>query len=123
MYEKIISDPCYHFENSYVTNFDIIHNECRGDEMTHDKKFYNTICNQKLNDEITNDQVKTNFISNAINCESKDVFLKKKVLKEHFMRIKLEEKLEQNHVFLSSMKKRAFLKKNKCTDDCKSLFF
>ena len=39
------------------------------------------------------------------------------------MKDNLEKKLEKNGVFLSSMMKRAFLKKKKYTDDCKSLFF
>ena len=122
-YERIISNPKYHFQNCYVINFDIIHNECRGDKLTHSRKFYNTIFNKNINEEFTNDNSKNRFISNAINCERSDIFLEKDVLKEHFMKVNLEKKLEKHNVFLSAMKKRAFLKKKKYTDDCKSLFF
>ena len=122
-YERIISNPKYHFQNCYVINFDIIHHECRGDEQLHTRKFYNTIFNKKINEEITGNHSKNFFISKAIQCERNDVFFEKEVLKEHFMKDNLEKKLEKNGVFLSSMKKRAFLKKKKYTDDCKSLFF
>ena len=121
-YEKIINDPEYHFENTYVTNFDLIHHQCRGDKLKGNKKDYETISKQKVNEEIKKSNIKDNFISSAINSERRDVFLKKDLLSEHFNKIKLEEKLEQKHVFLSSMKKRAFIKK-KYTDDCKSLPF
>ena len=122
-YEKFINDPGYHFANSYVTNFDLIHHQCRGDKLKHSRKYYETIYKNKVNEEIKKDDLKDRFISKAIDSERKDVFLKKNLLTEHFNRIKLEEKLEQKHVFLSSMKKKAFIKKKKYTDDCKSLPF
>ena len=112
VYEKIISDPSYHFENSYVTNFDIINSQCRGDKMSQDKKNYETISNEKVNEEFNANYVKNDFISSAINSERKDVFLKKDLVKVHFTRINLEKKLEEKDVFLSSMKKRAFKKKS-----------
>ena len=62
-------------------------------------------------------------ISSSILCERNDLFLEKEALKEHFMRTNLEKKLEKQHIFLSSMKKRAFFKKKKYTEDCKSLPF
>ena len=73
--------------------------------------------------EIKQKDLKDRFISKAIDSERKDVFLKKDLLTEHFNRIKLEEKLEQKGIFLSSMKRRAFMRKKKYTDDCKSLPF
>ena len=51
-YEKIINDPEYHFENTYVTNFDLIHHQCRGDKLKGNKKDYETISKQKVNEEI-----------------------------------------------------------------------
>ena len=124
-YEKIINDPSYHFENAYVINFDIIHHECRGDKLENSKEYYRTIQTESLNNEIKKEN-KTEFVACAIECERKDVFLTKEVLKDHFNRIKLEEKLQKDEVFLSSMKRRAYFKKKKLkkyTEDCKSLFF
>ena len=32
-YDEIIEDYDCHFKNCYVTNFDLIHHECRGDKI------------------------------------------------------------------------------------------
>ena len=122
-YEKIMSDPEYHFTNSYVNNFDLIHHKCRGDKLNHSKEYYETIYKSNVDKEIKQKDLKDRFISKAIDSERKDVFLKKDLLTEHFNRIKLEEKLEQKGIFLSSMERRAFMRKKKYTDDCKSLPF
>ena len=123
-YIKIIENLQYHFTNSYITNFDLIHHECRGDKLENNKKHYETIYKEALDSEITANEKKINFISEAIDCERKDVFLKRNVLTEHFNRIKLEKKFEKQNIFLSAMKKSAFTKKKKrCTDECKSLTF
>lgn len=122
-YERIMNNLSYHFENSFVTNFNIIHHESRGDKLKHSKEYYKTICSKKLNEHIKQNEQKINFVESAIDCERKDVFLNRKVVISHFNRIKLEEKLEKNQVYLSSMKKRAKLRKNRYTDNCKSLFF
>ena len=122
-YEKIVNNPGYHFTNSYVTNFDIIHHECRGDKLQNSKEYYETIFKESINKEIEENK-KIYFISEAINSERKDVFLKKNLVTEHFNRLEMQEKLEKQGIFLSSMRRRAFnKKKKKYTDDCKSLSF
>ena len=122
-YQRIIDDPNYHFANSYVINFDIIHHKCRGDKLQNNKQHYETIYKKAIDEEITENK-KTNFISEAIDSERKDVFLKKDLVTEHFNRLELEQKLEKQGIFLSSMRRRAFnRKKKKYTDDCKSLSF
>ena len=123
-YERIINDPEFHFRNCYITNFDLINNECRGDKLQHSRKYYETIFKEKINEEIQKKELQNSFISSAIDCERKDVFLKKDLLTEYISRMALEEKLEKKQIFLSSMKKQAFAKKKKkYTDDCKSLPF
>ena len=102
-FNEITTNPDYHFKHSYITNFDLIHNNCRGDRLQHSKKYYETISYEKLNKELIFKDDRTSFISSAIKSERKDVFIEKKIF------------------FLSSMKKNGFLKKN--TDDCKSLVF
>ena len=72
-YQKIINNPNYHFTNSYVTNFDIIHHECRGGKLQNSKKDYETISKEAVDKEIARNK-KTHFISEAINSERKDVF-------------------------------------------------
>ena len=120
-FKKIVDDLDYHFQKSYITNFDLIHHECRGDELSHDRKHYETIFKKNIEDEINSDDLRYRFLSSAIRSEWKDVAIEKAIFKEHFSREKLEEKLQKKCVFLSSMKKKAFFKKK--TDDCKSLMF
>ena len=95
-YEKITENPQYHLSNCYVTNFDLIHHECRGDKLENSKKYYETICKKAVNKEIKEHEQKTYFVSEAT---------------EHFHKLKMEQKLEHQSVFLSSMKKRAFNEK------------
>ena len=42
-YNDIVKDFDYHFENCYITNFDLINHECRGDKLNFSRKFYETI--------------------------------------------------------------------------------
>ena len=107
-FKKIVDDPDYHFQNSYITNFDLIHHECRGDELSHDRKHYETIFKKNIEDEINFDDLRYRFLSSAIRSERKDVVIEKAIFKEHFSREKLEEKLQKKCVFLSLMKKKAF---------------
>ena len=120
-FNEILNDPDYHFENSFVNNFDLIHNQCRGDELSYSKKHYETIANKKIKEEILDEDVRNRFISSAIKSERKDVTIAKQVFKEHFNREMVEENLQKKGVFLSAMKKKANFKRK--TDDCKSLLF
>ena len=38
-YKEILNDLNYYFKNCYITNFDLIHNECRGDKLDLTEKF------------------------------------------------------------------------------------
>ena len=118
---EIVNDPDHHFENCFVTNFDLIHHECRGDELSYSRKYYETIFNKKIKEEIVSDDLRNRFVSSAIKSERKDMTIEKEVFKEHFNREIIEENLQKKGVFLSSMKKKK--KANLKTDDCKSLLF
>ena len=39
-FDDIINNPETHFQNAYVTNFDLIHHSARGDPLCYSKKFY-----------------------------------------------------------------------------------
>ena len=112
-FEKIIDDPELHFQNCYISNFDLIHHECRGDELTHTRKHYETIYKKKINEEIASDYFRDRFISSAIKSERNDVVFDKRIFNEHFNRSKLEKKLGEKGVFLSNMKKKVYLNKKK----------
>ena len=116
-FNEIIQNPDNHFENVFITNFDLINNQCRGDKLTHDRKFYETLFKEKLNSEINDIEQKDRFVLAAINSERKDVYIEKEIYKDQFSRKLLREKLNKNGVFLSNMRRK------KCTDDCKSLPF
>ena len=120
-FNEIVNDPDHHFENCYITNFDLIHHQCRGDELSYSKKHYETISNKKIKEEIVSEDVQNRFVSSAIKSERKDVIIEKQIFKEHFNRELVEENLQKKGVFLSSIKKEANFKRK--TDDCKSLLF
>ena len=116
-FDEIINDPTTHFKNVYVTNFDLIHHSARGDPLPYSKKFYQTIAMSDLKQiDFPNSYA---FVAAAIRSQCDDVYFEKEVLKKHF-KDDIELKLLRKGIFLSSMKKRAYLKKK---DKCKSLFF
>ena len=47
-YDEIINDLDGHFKNCYVTNFDLINHECRGDQLNNSRKFYETVFEDEL---------------------------------------------------------------------------
>ena len=110
-FNEIINNTDYHFENSYITNFDLIHHNCRGDPLNHTKKYYETISYEKLNNEIISKEDRASFISSAIKSERKDVFIEKKIFKEHFNREEIEKKLQKKKCFSVIYEEKRFLKK------------
>ena len=42
-FNEIISDQDNFFEKAHITNFDLIHNEYRGDDLKHDRQYYETL--------------------------------------------------------------------------------
>ena len=111
-FNEIIVDTDYHFEDSFITNFDLIHNDCRGDKLSYSRKHYETISNEKVKKEIASEKFRNRFISSAIRSERKDLVTEKEILEEHFNRQTIEKNLEKKGVFLSSLKKRTYLQKN-----------
>ena len=109
-YNEIMQDLEYHFQNCYITNFDKIHHECRGDKLNFSKEYYETIFYDQVKKNISEvDQEK--FISSAIRSKREDMNFERKVIIEHFNKLKVEKELERKGVFLSAMKKK-FFKKN-----------
>ena len=118
-YNDIVKDFDFHFENCCITNFDLIHHECRGDKLQFSRKFYETIFYDSVKknlDEINQEK----FLSSAIKSERSNVNFEKKIIIEHFKRESLERNLEKKGIFLSAMRKKFYCKK---TDECKSIKF
>ena len=109
-YDEIIENLEYHFQNCYITNFDKIHHECRGDKLHFSKRHYETIFYNQLKQNI-DEQNREKFISSAIRSKRKDINFEKKVILEHFNKLKIEKELEKRGVFLLAMKKNFFKKK------------
>ena len=116
-FDEIVNDPKTHFENVYITNFDLIHNSARGDPLSYSKKFYETISLTDLKK--IEFPYRNTFVAASLRSQRNDVFFDKNVIEKHFKKDK-ELKLMEKGIFLSSMKKNAYLKN---TDNCKSLFF
>ena len=115
-YDEIISDFDYHFSNCFITNFDLIHNECRGDKLEYSRKFYETVFSERMKKNLR-EKDRKNFCASAIKSERKDLYFEKKVIIEHF---KKRDELESRGIYLSSMRKKFYCKK---TEDCKSIKF
>ena len=105
-FNEVANNPEKHFDNVYVTNFDLIHHKSRGDPLQFSEKFYKTISVSQLKQI---DYPKSNqFVAAAIRSKRDDVFLEKDVIKKHF---NIELELIKQNIFLSSMKKNAFFRK------------
>ena len=115
-FNRIIQNPDNHFENVFITNFDLIHNQCRGDKLTHDRKLYETLFKEILNSEINDIEQKHRFVSAAINSGRKDVYIEQEEYKDQFSRKLLTKKLNKNRVSFKYETK-------KYSNDCKSLPF
>ena len=113
-YDKILSNLDNHFKKCYITNFDLIHNECRGDKLSHSRRFYETVFFDRMIENLSEEE-RRKFVASAIKSEREDLYLEKKVIAEHF---KKREELESRGIYLSSMRKKFYFKR---TDDCKSI--
>ena len=67
-FNKIIQNPDEHFEKTFITNFDLIHHQCRGDKLSHSREYYETLFFKKKSSEIDIKQ-RDSFVSAAINSE------------------------------------------------------
>ena len=118
-YDEIINDFDFHFQNCYITNFDLINHECRGDKLHFSRRFYEIVFYDNLKKNL-NDENQKKFISSCLKSERADVNIEKKIPIEYLKRLSFERNLEKKGIFLSAMRKKFYCKK---TDDCKSLKF
>ena len=112
---EILNDLDRHFKQCYITNFDLINHECRGDKLNFSKKFYQTVYSKELRENLNLKQ-QNDFVAMGIKSERNDLYFEKKVYLDHFERVR---KFEEKGIFLSNMRKKAYFKK---TDDCKLKF-
>ena len=94
-YNEIISNSDEYFEKVTITNSDLMHHQCRGDKLTHDREYYETLFKKKVNLELNNQLHKYIFLSLAQRCERKDVYFQKDLQKDHFNRTLVKEQLKK----------------------------
>ena len=107
-FNEIMENSDFYFENVKLTNFDLIHNDCNGSDLSYSRSYYQTLFKEKLDSEITDQKQKNSFISSAIKYHRDDVLIEKKIIDEHFIQ-KLEKKFF--FFFLSNMRRLKFKKK------------
>ena len=93
-YNKVIFDPGDNFAGVKFVNFDIINHECRGDELKHDRDYYETLFKKNVEAEIVNILHRDSFVSAAQRCERRDARLEKNLLSDHFKNNNLKEQLK-----------------------------
>ena len=91
-YNKIISNPDEYFEKTTITNFDLIHNHCRGDKLTHNRKYYENLFKKRSTLNLIINYIKTFFF-----LQLKDVNLKMFIFKKIYKKIILTELLSRNN--------------------------
>ena len=85
-FNEIIENSDSYFENVKLSNFDLIHNECRGSELSFSKKHYQNLYKEKLNSELIDSKQKSSFISSAFRCHRDNVIVEKRIIDEHFLK-------------------------------------
>ena len=81
-YEKINKNKKEYFCEVKIVNFDIIHNECRGDPLQNSVKYYETIYKENL--QRAKEEDREEFISEAIKSRREDLYIEKDVINQHF---------------------------------------
>ena len=90
-FNEIVENSDSYFENVKLINFDLIHNDCNGSDLSYSRSYYQTLFEEKLDSEISDQKQKSSFISSAIKCHRDDVLIEKKIIDEYFIQ-KLEKK-------------------------------
>ena len=91
-YNEIISNPDEYFEKTTITNFDLIHHHCRGDKLTHNRKYYETLFKKRSTLNLIINYTKTFFF-----LQLKDVNLKTFILKKIYKKTILTEILSRKN--------------------------
>ena len=117
-YIKVVSDQDDYFARVKFTNFDLINHDSRGDELEHDRQYYETLFKKDIDSELVKKLYKDLFPSAAQRSERQDVCLEKDLQQDHFKATNLKEQLKQKGIYLSSMQKH-----KKTIDCCKTLLF
>ena len=101
-YENINKNKKEYFELAEIVNFDIIHNECRGNPLQNSIEYYQSIYQDNL--KRAKEKDREEFISEAIKSKRDDLFIDKEVIIQHFKQTPEVIRFKQkNKILLSSM--------------------
>ena len=105
--ERFLEDPDRHFNNTKIVNFDIINKCVRREEVSEQTlRNYQTVQKKEVFEYAIKDREKIMSAALSSCVKRNDVFVSKELVNEH-----LTSTLNDNTIFLSSMKKRMFNKK------------
>ena len=76
-FNEIIDNSDSYFKNVKLTNFDLIHNECNGSELSYSCGYYQTLFKEKLDSEITDQKKKNHLFHQRLNVIEMMFLLKK----------------------------------------------
>ena len=65
-YNRMVNDPDDFFTKAQITNFDLIHNRCRGDALSFSKRYYETILKKESEKSFLLNSHKDTFFSYKI---------------------------------------------------------
>ena len=82
-YEKFMQDPDNSLKKTKIINFDLIHNQCRGDKLDNSQQYYQTVFEENL--ATYKKQDKQKFVGSALrNQKEVDILVERKIVSEHF---------------------------------------
>ena len=81
-YEKFEKDRDSYLQNAKITDFDIIHHECRGDELQNSYKHYKTVNEKTLDKMPSNDRKKA--IGACFRTKRKDLYVQRDLMLASF---------------------------------------
>ena len=84
-YKKFFKDVDDSPKKTKIINFDLIHHECRGDELEKPESYYQTVFEDKLKNYKRKDKRK--FVASTLRNQKalkQDIFIEKKLVSEHF---------------------------------------
>ena len=83
-YHNFLKDMDSHVSRVKITNFNIIHHECRGDRLENPEQYYKTIYDKNFDN--YEDHIQNEAVSCAIKSERDDIYFERDFLNRHMKR-------------------------------------
>lgn len=96
-YKQFVEDMDSYFSCAKITNFDIIHHHCRGDQLQNSRRHYETMFGRDLKN--YEDRTCNQAMLSAIKVDCDDIHFKCNILKSH-IKSDIEKDILSNNMFL-----------------------